>query len=340
MLPSLRKPLTLLVLFAGWHSAQMPARADDATAGPANIIFDTDMSGDVDDVGALAVLNKLTNLGEARLLACVTNNGVPEKAIGGTIKAINTYYGNADVPIGTYHGTKYAKVRSAYDGPIRDEFARTEPPDDQLPTSLAIYRKTLAAAPDGSVTIVSVGFLINLRELLESPADAASPLAGKDLVKQKVKKLVVMGGAYPASDPARGEWNFAGAGVGPDTQFVIENWPTPILFSGFEIGGPIITGIKIKSAPANDPARRAYELFNKFAGRSSWDLTAVLAAVRDPKLYWDIKADGYNWVSPLGTNKWFPAPNRGHSYLITRVPPAEVGAILDNLMTLPPGPSK
>jgi hypothetical protein len=309
-------------------------------ADPVRVIFDTDMSGDIDDVGALAVLNKLTNLGEARMLACVTNNGVPEKAIGGCIKAVNTYYGNGDVPIGTYHGMKYAAMSSSYDGKVRDEFAKNEPPDDQLPSALEIYRRTLNAAPDGSVTVVSVGFLVNLAELLKSPPDAGSPLSGMDLVKKKVKKLVVMGGAYPASDPNNGEWNFDGDGDGPNTQYVVEKWPTPILFSGFEIGQGITTGIKIKDCPANDPVRRAYELFNHFSGRASWDLTAVLAAVRDPAWYWDVREGGYNWVTPVGTNEWWPTPNRGHSYLVQRLPPMDVGAILDNLMTLPPGPSR
>ncbi len=304
-------------------------------ADPVPIIYDTDMSGDVDDVGALGILNKLTNLGEARMLACVTNNGVPEKAIGGTIKAINTYYGNGDVPIGTYHGTKYAAMGSAYDGKIRDEFAKNEPPDDQLPTALHIYRSTLNGQPDGSVTVVSVGFLVNLEELLKSPADADSPLSGLDLVKKKVKQIVIMGGAYPSGE----EWNFSGADVGPSSAYVVENWPTPMLFSGFEIGQGITTGAKIKDCPATDPVRRAYELYNNFQGRSSWDLTAVLAAVRDPRLYWDIKEHGYNHVTPDGKNAWSPTPHRGHSYLVTRVPQMDIGAILDNLMTLPPGPA-
>jgi hypothetical protein len=307
-------------------------------ADPVPIIFDTDMTGDIDDVGALAVLNKLTNLGEAKMLACVTNNGVPEKAIGGTIKAVNTYYGNGDVPIGTYHGTTFANMGSPYDGKVRDEFAKNEPPDDQLPSALKIYRSILAAQPDGSVTVVSVGFLVNLEELLKSPADADSPLSGMDLVKKKVKQLVVMGGAYPNG----GEWNFCGNNpeVGGASSYVVENWPTPQLFSGFEIGQAITTGIKVKDCPATDPVRRAYELFNQFQGRSSWDLTAVLAAVREPHLYWDIKENGYNKVTPDGKNTWSPTPNRGHSYLVTRVPQMDIGAILDNLMTLPPGPAK
>jgi len=324
-------PLLLASIFAAALLPTMTLHAD-----PVPIIYDTDMSGDVDDVGALGILNKLTNLGEAKMLACVTNNGIPEKAIGGTIKAINTYYGNGDVPIGTYHGTTYANMGSAYDGKIRDEFAKNEPPDDQLPTALHIYRSTLAAQPDGSVTVVSVGFLVNLEELLKSPADADSPLSGLDLVKKKVKQIVVMGGAYTSGQ----EWNFSGNGVGPSTAYVVENWPTPMLFSGFEIGQGITTGTKIQTAPATNPVRRAYELYNNFQGRSSWDLTAVLAAVRDPKLYWDIAQNGYNKVTPDGKNTWSPTPNRGHSYLVTRVPQMDIGAILDNLMTLPPGPAK
>jgi hypothetical protein len=302
-------------------------------ADPVPIIFDTDMSCDVDDVGALAVLNKLTNLGEAKMLACVTNTGVSAKAIGGTIKAVNTYYGNPDVPIGTYHGTAYAQTPNDYDGKIRDEFAKNEPPDDQLPTALHIYRSTLNAQPDGSVTVVSVGFLENLEELLKSPADADSPLSGMDLVKKKVKQIVVMGGGYPSGH----EWNFFARGVGPSSAYVVENWPTPMLFSGVELGGGIITGVKIRNCPASDPVRRAYEIYCNFQGHCSWDLTAVLAAVRDPHLYWDIKENGYNHVTPDGTNVWSPTPNRGHSYLIPKMPPPQIADILDNLMTLPPG---
>lgn len=300
------------------------------------IIYDTDMTGDVDDVGALAILNKLANLGEANMLAVVTNNGVKGKSIGGCIKAINTYYGNPAVPIGTYRGAKYAEMADPYDSKVKEEFAKDTPPDDQLPTALHVYRTTLNAAADDSVTIVSVGFMVNLRELLESPADADSPFAGIDLVKRKVKKLVVMGGAYPAGQ----EWNFSGNGVGPETAMAVEKWPTPILFSGVEIGQGITTGVRIKSSSPHNPVRRAYELYNNFSGRSSWDLTAVLAAVRDPKFYWDIKEDGYNQVGQDGKNVWSPTPNRGHSYLVTRVPQTDMGLILDNLMTLPPGPSR
>ena len=47
------------------------------------------------------------------------------------------------------------------------------------------------------MTLISVGFLDNLAALLNSTADAYSSLSGRDLVKQKVKELVIVGGMYP-----------------------------------------------------------------------------------------------------------------------------------------------
>ena len=44
---------------------------------PVSIIFDTDMSIDVDDVGALCVIHALQDRGEAELLAVVHGTGLP-----------------------------------------------------------------------------------------------------------------------------------------------------------------------------------------------------------------------------------------------------------------------
>ena len=46
------------------------------------------------------------------------------------------------------------------------------PTGDQAPDANETYRKLLAAAPDKSVTVVTVGFTTNLRRLLETKADA------------------------------------------------------------------------------------------------------------------------------------------------------------------------
>jgi hypothetical protein len=219
---------------------------------------------------------------------------------------------------------------------VRDEFPHAAASDDAQPPALDVYRRALAAAPDSSVVILSIGVLVNLRELLESKPDSFSPLAGADLVRRKVRQLVLMGGQFPQSDPARGEYNLSFGNGGPDAHYTVEHWPTPILFSGFEIGLEIVTGKQLLAAPPSNPVRRAYELFTSFNGRPSWDLTAVLAAVEDPALYWDVSPEGYCQVTPIGTNRWHSTPNRAHSYLIAKVPPAEIAKALDHLLAQPP----
>jgi hypothetical protein len=309
---------------------------------PARIIFDTEMSSDIDAAGALAELNHLADLGEAEILACVADAVEPDKAIGASISAINTYYGRPQIPIGTYQSPVVRPGKSHYTAHIRDEFPQHAPPDDKAPHALDVYRTVLAAAPDGSVTIVSLGFLVNLHDLLDSKPDAASPLTGLELVRRKVKLLVVVGGYFPYDKMLNRnlpEYNFGGANPAGalDTQYVIEHWPTQILFSGAELAQGIGTGPSLIPTPATNPVRRIFELGGALTnGRSSWCQTAVLAAVRDPALYWDVKRDGYCAVAPNGQSHWTPEPHRGHSYLAGKVPQPEMAKIIGDLMAAPP----
>ena len=65
---------------------------------PVQLLFDTDFGGDADDLGALAMLNHFHNKGEAELLGVFCWNA-EQYAVSG-IDAVNTYYGNPDIPIG------------------------------------------------------------------------------------------------------------------------------------------------------------------------------------------------------------------------------------------------
>jgi inosine-uridine nucleoside N-ribohydrolase len=71
----------------------------NAAAPPVNIIFDTDMGGDCDDVGALFILHGAVERGEARLLA--TMGCVSADAIAPALDAINTWFGRPEIPVGT-----------------------------------------------------------------------------------------------------------------------------------------------------------------------------------------------------------------------------------------------
>jgi hypothetical protein len=55
--------------------------------------------------------------------------------------------------------------------------------------------------------------MTNLLPLLQSGADAASPLTGIELVRRKVRHMVMMGGRRLYPEDANGqEWNFGGCG--------------------------------------------------------------------------------------------------------------------------------
>ena len=72
-----------------------------------NLIIDTDMGLDVDDVGALSVAHNLANKGQTNILATIHNSGF-DLGIA-AVKVINNYYGRDKVPIGAYKGPFGAK---------------------------------------------------------------------------------------------------------------------------------------------------------------------------------------------------------------------------------------
>ena len=173
-----------------------------AFGAPEKIIFDTDMYTDFDDVGALATLHALADAGECEILGTVASTrGTP--AVG-MVEIINAYYGRPDIPVGANRelglgplGWKHAIYDIYADMVKANKDVVKHPTSDAAPDANETYRRILAAQPDGSVTICSVGFTTNLRRLLETKGDAFSPLDGRALVAKKVKAWYAMACRYP-----------------------------------------------------------------------------------------------------------------------------------------------
>jgi hypothetical protein len=106
--------------------------------------------------------------------------------------------------------------------------------------------------------------------------------------------------------------------------YVINNWPTPVVFSGFEIGEKVLTGLRlIKNGPENSPVRLAYAISipkrrNDQFGRSSWDQTALLVAARGFEPYYTYKT-GRFIASKDGSNSWEDIQNGKHKYLLEKM---------------------
>ncbi len=299
-------------------------------AEPVKVIIDTDMATDCDDAGALAVAHALQNRGECTILAVVTNNKDPY-SIGG-VDAINTWYGRGDIPLGAYKGTVVGKT-SSYDRIAQDTalYGHDVVTDAQVPDAVTTYRSVLAAQPDHSVVIASIGWLNNLEDLLKSPADGISPLNGIELVALKVKSISIMGGAYPSGT----EYNFHSNGAAPSTQYVVGNWPStvPMMFQGYEVGDSVSTGPVLTSTPTSNPVRKAYEtMYNGINGRPSWDQCAVLHAVRGLRNYWTEQSVGYNLINTNGSNAWQGSPDKMQAYSVPLMSDKDLAAVISDLM--------
>ncbi len=297
---------------------------------PVRIIFDTDMQTDVDDVGAAAMLHALADRGEIEILATMVSVSYPWSVP--CMDAINTFYGRPNLPIGTVKGKGVVR-NSSYARQIAEEFPHDLKSAGAASDAVALYRKILAAEADKSVVIVTVGYLTNVAALLDSKPDQSSALNGRELVQQKVKQWVCMGGIYP-----RGlETNFKYDA--PASVKAVNKWPTPVIFSGWEIGKDILTGHTLcEKLPPGNLVRRAYELYlgpNK-TQRESWDQSAVLVAARGLGAYWDIEARGSNHINADGSNEWRAAPGKEHSYLVRKMKPLEIASIIEELMAQPP----
>jgi len=310
------------------------------SAAPIKLIFDTDMDTDCDDAGAAAMLYAMADKGEVEVLATMVSSkykwSVP------AMDVINTYYNRPDMPIGSPKGKAAPTNRgSKFAEQLVKEFPHDLLTTKDAPDALKLYRKILAKQPDSSVIILTVGYLTNLHDLLNSKADQYSSLNGMELVKKKVKRCIIMGGKYPADTQTKVWGNFR-----PHPEAIINvaaNWPTLITFTGGgDFAWAAATGIRLTETPKNNPVRRAYELFFKgtIQSRHSADPIAVYVAVRGVEPYLKLATKGYNHIFENATHEWRTSPNDPRhqhvSALAKGIKSVEVIKAMEDLMVQPP----
>lgn len=321
-----------------------------ATSGlgkePVPFIFDTDVGNDVDDVLAMGVIHSLQSRGECELIAVTITKDAKEAAP--FVDAINTFYGRGGIPIGVT-SSGVTPDRGKFLGLIeaKNEKGDLKYPHDlklgtKSPGAVEVLRKALVGAKDHSVVIAQVGFSTNLAALLESMPDDISPLGGIELVKQKVRLLSVMAGAFVAidGDPGYGEYN-----VVQDiksAQKVASQWPTEIVFSGFEIGiavpYPAESILQDYGYVPHHPLAESYVLYEPPPhNRPTWDLTSVLYAIHPSRGYFDVSEPGKVSFTDDGKTKFAPEGKGLHRYLkLTEAQKMRVIEALVQLSSQPP----
>ena len=252
------------------------------------IILDVDICSSTDDLFAMEMLYRYADQGRCLFLGIVLNREGERHAAFADV--MNTYFGDPDLPIAQVcHGIKDAKIFTDY-SPVADlkdadgqaMFRHSITNYAELPDGYMLYRRLLAEQPDQSVSIISVGFLTCLAQLLESGPDEYSLLNGVDLVRQKVKCIYVMGGNFSQkSDP---EYNFVQGGEFTKTFFRL--WPedVDIMISPEEVGHQVryLPAQVISDISWTDrhPIKQVY-LMEDYddPGQRMWDPLIVIQAI-------------------------------------------------------------
>lgn len=317
------------------------------------VLLDTDIGGDVDDVGALVILNNYMNQGTVELLGVGVSAYNPYSP--GVIDSVCQYYGNTCIRIGQCDFTDeqidytdeqleiYSKV--LYYG-YCNRFADEDKKPEQV---IDMYREILENADDKSVIFVSIGFLNNLCDLLQSKPDHISPLNGRELVQNKFNRLVCMGGCFP---PMNEEQKYIVDEMGLDvfeycefnvsrwpqaSKVVAETWPTEKIFVGFE-AGLVKCGSGLKKSDDRNPAKMAYARYTvgESLQRHSWDPIAVVYACMggvNCDLF-ELSATGYVSFDENGRTFFKESDSGDSQYLIWKESGGNIARTLDEILSV------
>lgn len=325
------------------------AIASSLPAAPVKLIFDTDMGNDIDDAIALAMIHSLQKRGACELLAVTITKDHPQAA--GFVDAVNTFYGYPDVPIGVVRngaqqpdGGRFNLLADQKQANGQLRYPHDLRSGEDAPEATALLRQTLAAQPDGSVTLVQVGFFTNLARLLDSPPDAHSPLPGRELIEKKVKLLSIMAGAFQT---VKWQTRYLEYNVKldvPAAQKLAKHWPSPIVWSGFEIGFactyPHQSIERDFDYTPHHPIKQAYLLYEPPPhDRPNWDPSAVLYAVYPDRDYFALSPPGQVTVADDAATVFHPGKNdkgRDRFLILTETQNARLREAIVQLTSEPP----
>ena len=254
------------------------------------LFIDTDLGGDCDDVGAVALANIFKNNGVIEIAGMTHTTSLPWGP--SCIEIINKYYNTASIPIGATSRKNYCvENTNKFAEKMANAFPHSLKERDKVKDSVRFIRETLNKATDKSITFVCIGQLNNASDLLDSPADDICCLTGIELVEQKVKEFVIMGGLFKEENETI---MFCGSEYNREyniltdiesAQNFIKKVPVKTIFSDFKVGYQIHTAKPLlDKKDMTHPVTFAYSLFQD-CPRESWDLLTVwYAALEDESI--------------------------------------------------------
>lgn len=280
------------------------------------IILDTDVGIDCDDAVALGLLLTAQNQDKCQLQAVTVST--TRKGAVGTVKAICNFFG-IEVPIGGLRGEPLpCDATQTYATNIAERFKQI----DDCSEATKLLRKTIASAQE-KITLIAIGPLTNIANLLKSQADEYSVLSGIELVKKSVDKIYMMGGCFVSKSDGElmTEWNIA-QDI-PSARYVAEYMPCEMIYCPFEVGKLVKT--RMKKDETNpvwfsmlSHARYTYGAdYTGDFSRESWDPVTCLSALDENNPAFTYSKYGRIAINEQGQTLWTADEHRKHRYVTT-----------------------
>jgi hypothetical protein len=328
----------------------LSAQTLPAPAQPVNVIIDSDLSHNADDAGDQAMMWALAAQGKVNVLAVIISSTNDYSAP--VARAIATYYGHPNVPIGANHSNipnDYAAYASYYSQQVAARFGNPSDTRANYPDAITVYRRALAAAPNNSVYILSGGFYYPIMQLLQSGPDSISPLTGLQLVAQKVARLIIVAGSFPDS----GTTDRGNMLTDPDSgSYVVAHWPGELDWMPDDQAWNTFTGPGTTGAsadPTKNPVAYAYELHcsgggsvpdqtycaNNTPGWAQLGELFTVFGLGNNFVIGGLNGSTVVWTSSTsepGRIIWSQSPNRRHSYLLLSDPSADLSSLINPLI--------
>ena len=278
------------------------------------VIFDTDIGPDCDDAGAFAVMAKLAEKYEVKILGAA--NCTSNKHGTDALAVLSKHFG-LDIPLGEHTGYEILPDGDKYNKSLAKKYdvkAKNAVP------SADFYKKLLSKVEDDSVTVISVGPLTNIAEILEKEPK---------LFNAKVNSIVAMAGKFPSGKEFNIECDIKAA------QTVFEKFRNVIVCSGFEVGSELMTGFA--EIPEED--NPVYDCYKNYLGkkeppvlRDSWDLTAVQYAFEGNGEFYSLSKPVKITVADDGTTSAVKDKYSNRYYIIKKAKNPAIAAYLNAIL--------
>lgn len=278
------------------------------------IIFDSDIGPDCDDAGAFAVMAKMAQKYDLKILGAV--NCTSNKYGTDALAVLSEHFG-LDIPLGEHTGYEILSDGDKYNKPLAKKY---DVKAKKASPSAEFYKKILSKVEDDSVTVISVGPLTNIAEILEKEPK---------LFNSKVNSIVAMAGKFPSGKEFNIECDVKAA------SFVFDNFKNVIVCSGFEIGDGIKTGFF--ETPEND--NPVFDCYKYYLGkkeppflRGSWDLTAVQYAIEGNGNFYSLSKPVKITVADDGTTSAEKDKYSNRYYIIQKAADGVIAEYLNGIL--------